>query len=154
MPRYRVACPPQEEIFLSSTDLFQFYPKLAYIYDLFKGLKLKSSQSLSITRSNSLKMSDPTQNHQEKTIIVTHQKSQSNGTGTAGFVLALIALFFGWIPLAGWLLWFLGMILSFIGVFKKPRGLAIAGLVISFIGIILLIFLFAGLAFLGTTQAL
>lgn len=74
----------------------------------------------------------------QQTIIV--QEKKSNGIGTAGFVLSLIALFTGWIPALGWLLWALGAILSFVGVFKSPRGLAIAGLVISFIGIIILVF--------------
>ena len=59
-------------------------------------------------------------------------------------VLALIALFLGWVPVLGWILWLLGLILSFIGVFKKPKGLAIAGLVISLIGIIVLIVISAG----------
>ena len=67
----------------------------------------------------------------------------------AGFVLALIALFLGWVPVLGWVLWLLGLILSFVGIFKKPKGLAIAGLVISLLGLILLIFVFAGLAAIG-----
>jgi len=90
-------------------------------------------------------------NTQGQTIIVTQKENSSNGIGTAGFVLSLISLFLGWIPFIGWLLWVLGVIFSFIGVFKKPRGLAIAGLIISFIGIILLIFVFASLAILGAS---
>lgn len=35
----------------------------------------------------------------------------------------------------------LGLIFSLIGVFRTPRGLSIAGLVISFLGLILLIVL-------------
>jgi hypothetical protein len=42
-------------------------------------------------------------------------------------------------PVFGWILWLLGLILSFVGVFKSPKGLAIAGLVISLLGLILLI---------------
>jgi hypothetical protein len=77
---------------------------------------------------------------QGQTIIVNQQQAPiSNGVGTAGFVLALIAVFLGWIPILGWILWFLGLILSFVGIFKQPKGLAIAGLVISLIGLILLI---------------
>jgi hypothetical protein len=41
--------------------------------------------------------------------------------------------------------WFLGALFSFIGIFKKPRGLAIAGLVISFIGIIILLAFFGAI---------
>jgi len=84
------------------------------------------------------------QSSQGQTIIINQQQKKSNGLGTAGFVLALIALFLGWVPVLGWILWLLGLIFSFIGVFKKPKGLAIAGLVISLIGIIVLIVIFAG----------
>ena len=63
--------------------------------------------------------------------------NRSNGLGTAGFVLALLGFIFGWIPFIGFLLWLLGLIFSFIGVFSQPRGLAIAGLVISVIDFIL-----------------
>lgn len=103
-----------------------------------------------ITKPNELKNDNQSQG---QTIIVNQQKSESNGTGTAGFVLALIALFLGWIPILGWILWLLGLILSFVGIFRKPKGLAIAGLVVSLIGIILLIFIFAGLAALGTAAS-
>jgi hypothetical protein len=86
---------------------------------------------------------------QGQTIIINQQKNQSNGAGIAGFILALISLFIGWVPILGWLFWFLGLVLSFIGIFRKPRGLAIAGLIISLLGLILLLFIFAGLALLG-----
>ena len=74
-----------------------------------------------------------------QTIIVNQQSQQSNGVGTGGFVLSLIALFLCWIPVFNWILWALGLILSFAGVFKKPRGLAIAGLVISLIAVIIIV---------------
>jgi len=44
-----------------------------------------------------------------------------------------------WVPIFGWIMWFLGLVFSFCGLFKQPRGLAIAGLVISLIGLIILI---------------
>ena len=81
-----------------------------------------------------------------KTIIINQVQKKSNGIGTAGFVLAIIALFLGWIPLLGWIMWLLGLIFSFIGVFKSPKGLSIAGLIISFIGIIILIVVFGAFA--------
>ena len=81
-----------------------------------------------------------------QTIIINQQENRSNGAGTTGFVLALIALFLGWVPVLGWIIWVLGAIFSFVGVFKSPKGMAIAGLVISFIGIILLTVVFAGIA--------
>ena len=86
------------------------------------------------------------QNQSGQTIIINQQENRSNGAGTTGFVLALIALFLGWIPVLGWILWILGAIFSFVGVMKTPKGMAIAGLVISFIGIILLTVVFAGVA--------
>lgn len=85
------------------------------------------------------------QENSSQTIIIKQDEKKSNGIGTAGFVLALIALFLGWIPVLGWIIWLLGLILSFVGVFKTPKGLSIAGLVISLIGIILLIVVFGAI---------
>lgn len=82
------------------------------------------------------------QEQPKQTVIIQSSVSRSNGLGTAGFVLALIALFLGWIPVLGWIVWLLGLIFSACGVSKVPRGLAIAGLVISLIGVILLLFVF------------
>ncbi len=79
------------------------------------------------------------QSQSGQTIVINQTEKQSNGIGTAGFVLAIIAIFLGWIPVLGWIIWLLGLIFSFVGIFKKPKGLAIAGLVISLIGVILLI---------------
>ena len=81
------------------------------------------------------------QNASGQTIIINQQENakKSNGVGTAGFVLAIIGLFFGWVPALGWIIWILGLILSFVGVFRKPKGLAIAGLVISLISLIFLV---------------
>ncbi len=60
-----------------------------------------------------------------QTIIINQQERRStNGLGTAGFILAL-----------------LGLIFSFVGIFRTPRSLAVAGLVISCIALIVLIIL-------------
>lgn len=64
---------------------------------------------------------------------------KKNGLGTAGFVLALIGLFTSWVPVLGWIVWFLGAALSVVGIFRVPKGLAIAGTVISFIDLIILV---------------
>ncbi len=88
-------------------------------------------------------------NNDKNTIIIQQPKNNSNGIGMAGFVLSLIALFLGWIPIIGWILWVLGLVLSFVGLFSRPRGFAIAGLVISLIGVFLFIFVFASLAILS-----
>lgn len=99
-------------------------------------------------------MTNENQNHESQsgqTVIINQSTKKSNGIGTAGFVLALIAVFLGWVPVLGWIIWLLGLILSFVGVFKEPKGMAIAGLVISLIGIILLLTVFG--AILGGAAA-
>lgn len=73
------------------------------------------------------------------TVYIQQSEQHSNGLGTAGFVLALIALFTSIIPFVDWVVWFLGALFSFIGLFRQPRGLAIAGFIISFIGIIIIL---------------
>ena len=80
------------------------------------------------------------------TVIVNQTEKKSNGLGTAGFVLALCGIFFSWIPGFNWVLWALGFIFSFVGIFRKPKGLAIAGLVISCLDLIILIALIGTLA--------
>lgn len=76
-----------------------------------------------------------------QTVYVNVDK-KSNGIGVAGFIIALLAFVFCWVPILDFILWFLGALFSFIGIFKRPRGLAITGLVISFIGIIVLLIFF------------
>lgn len=66
-------------------------------------------------------------------------ESPKNTMGLTGFIISIIALFTGWLPVIGWLIWALGALLSIIGLFKKPRGFAIAGTVISFIVVIILL---------------
>ena len=81
---------------------------------------------------------------QQPTTVIVQQ--QSNGLGKSGFICALLGLFFGWVPGIGWILWILGTVLSFLGLFKAPRGMAFAGLIISFIDIIILLFIIGGIA--------
>lgn len=81
-----------------------------------------------------------------QTIIIQQPSRQSNGTGTAGFILALISLVLSWVPGVGWIVWFLGFLLSFIGMFRTPRGLAIAGFIISIIDLIILLVFVGALA--------
>ncbi|ATA86927.1 hypothetical protein [Capnocytophaga gingivalis] len=78
----------------------------------------------------------------KQTIIIQQPASKSNGIGTAGFVLALAALVLVWAPILNSILWLLGLILSGVGVTKQPRGLAIAGLCISLIGLVVLLTIF------------
>ena len=81
----------------------------------------------------------PNPNPQPQTIIIEREPEQKNGLGLAGFILALIGLFLDWIPVLGWLIWLLGAIFSIIGLFKQPRGFAIAGTILSFLGFIILL---------------
>ena len=81
-----------------------------------------------------------------QTIIIQQPSRQSNGTGTAGFILALISLILSWVPGVGWIVWFLGFLLSFIGMFRTPRGLAIAGFIMSIIDLIILLVFVGALA--------
>lgn len=78
---------------------------------------------------------------------------QKNGLGTAGFVLALIGVFTSWVPVLGWVVWLLGAVLSVIGVFRVPRGLAIAGTVLSFIDLILLLAVVSACSAVGVGAA-
>lgn len=70
---------------------------------------------------------------------VIFAERSSNGLGVAGFVFAILGLLLFWIPILGWIIWFLGGLFSFIGLFKAPRGLAIAGFILSFIDLILIL---------------
>lgn len=72
------------------------------------------------------------------TTVIVNQ-NPSNGMGTAGFVFALLSFLVSWVPVVGFIVWFLGFVFSFIGIFKSPRGLAIAGLILSLIDFIFLI---------------
>lgn len=79
-------------------------------------------------------------------VVVNQIGQQSNGLGTAGFILALISLILCWLPGVNGVVWFLGMLFSFIGLFKSPRGLAIAGFIISWIDLILLLTIVGSIA--------
>ena len=65
-----------------------------------------------------------------------------NPLGTAGFALSLVALVVGWFPVGGWIVWVVGAIFSTIGIFRKPRGLAIAVACISFFWLIIFVLIF------------
>ena len=80
----------------------------------------------------------------QTTVIVNERKS--NGIGTAGFVFALLGIILSWVPVVDFVIWFLGLLFSFIGLFKAPRGLAITGFLLSIIGIIIIIAIFGSIA--------
>lgn len=66
-------------------------------------------------------------------------KKEKNNVGLAGFIISLIALFYGWIPIFGWMIWFAGFILCLIGLAKYPKALAISGLIISVFSILFIL---------------
>ena len=72
-------------------------------------------------------------------VIVQQIERKTNGSGTAGFVIALISAIVFWLPFVSQILWVFGLIFSFIGLFKRPRGLAIAGFIISFVNLIVIL---------------
>ena len=59
------------------------------------------------------------------TTTVVVEGGRSNGLGTAGFIIALLGLVFCWVPFVDFILWFLGLIFSFIGMFKPEFGISI-----------------------------
>lgn len=81
---------------------------------------------------------------QYTTINVQTPATDKNNIGIAGFVLAILGVVFCWVPVLSWILWILGAIFSLIGLRKEPRGLAIAGTVITFIDLILLLVVITG----------
>jgi len=91
-------------------------------------------------KDNPLYLINPAfQRSKQPQVIVKQIEKKTNGVGTAGFVVALIGVLFSWLPGANLILWFLGLLLSFIGIFKRPRGLAVAGIIISIFNIISII---------------
>ena len=58
-----------------------------------------------------------------------------NGFGNAGLTLSILGLVFLWLPVADVILWLLGFVFSFIGVFNRPRGKAVAGLINSVVSV-------------------
>ena len=60
--------------------------------------------------------------------------------------ISLVALFASVLPVARWIVWVLGLIFSIIGLSKKPRGFAVAGLIISGVSLLLILLLLGVLA--------
>lgn len=60
---------------------------------------------------------------------------QKNPVGTIGFFLTIASIVFGWIPVTFLMIIFglvglAGLVMSIIGMFKKPNGLPLIGLII------------------------
>lgn len=65
--------------------------------------------------------------------------TQTNGMGIAGFICSIASVILCWSTFTGVVLWLLGLTFSAIGMSQRPRGLAIAGLIISLISFLLFI---------------
>ena len=78
------------------------------------------------------------------------EPKQRNGIGLTGFILSLVCLFTSWAPGLNLVMWILGLVFSAVGVFRKPKGFAIAGLIISMISILIIILLAAVIGELGS----
>ena len=83
---------------------------------------------------------------QDEKVIIINNQEKSNGCATSGFVFAILGLLLGWIPVVGWTIWFIGLVLCIIGLFKTPRGLAIVGLIITFIDYFIIMAIVGGIA--------
>ena len=55
----------------------------------------------------------------------------TNIWGIIGFVVSIVSICSGWFYFLGWLPWAVGLVISFIAVFRPPRAFAIAGLSVS-----------------------
>ncbi|MEQ8770774.1 MAG: type II secretion system protein GspG [Phycisphaerales bacterium] len=85
--------------------------------------------------------------HTPQPTVVVH-RSESNGLGLAGFICSLIGLLScGALFPVG----LVGLALSFFGMFKRPRGLAIAGFVI---GLVANLWIIVAVVFVGFSAIL
>lgn len=81
--------------------------------------------------------------------LMNQQLNQTNKIGQIGLILSIAAIIVSFIPFLNfisWLVWIGGLVCSIIGLTKKPKGMAIAGLIISLLGIIIMLFLVAMIA--------
>ncbi len=78
---------------------------------------------------------------EQREVELTADKS-SNVLGRVGFIMSIVALLLGWIDILGWILWALGAFFSVLGMFRKNRGLAIAGIIISIVAFLVIFFIY------------
>lgn len=79
---------------------------------------------------------------------VTVDAPRSNTAGIVGFIFAVLGLLLCWAPVANFIVWFIGFLASIIGLFKKPRGLAITGFLLSLIDVIIIVALIGSIGIL------
>ena len=71
------------------------------------------------------------------------EQRKKNGIGLTGFIMSIVCLVTSWAPGLNIVMWILGLVFSAVGVFRKPKGFAIAGLTISMISLLVIILLAA-----------
>jgi len=64
---------------------------------------------------------------------------ETNSMGLSGFILSIVAFLLFWTPIIGGILWILGLVFSCVGLAKRPKKFAIAGLIISLVGLLVFI---------------
>ena len=85
-------------------------------------------------------------------VAVPAQPRKSSGMAIAGLIMGIFALVLCWVPVVNWILGLLGLIFSIIGIAKKnggAKGAAIAGLILTILGVVLSVVVFG--AILGTS---
>ena len=85
-------------------------------------------------------------------VAVPAQPRKSSGMAIAGLIMGIFALVLCWFPGVNWILGLLGLIFSIIGIAKKnggAKGAAIAGLILTILGVVLSVVVFG--AILGTS---
>ena len=91
------------------------------------------------------------ENNSEQKIYVQHEiKKTTNGIGIAGFITSIFGLILFCVPIISTVFWLLGVVLSIIGMTRKPKSLAIAGLIISSVSFLLWILSLIGLLSLSS----
>ena len=81
-------------------------------------------------------------------IMPPQQPKNSNPMGIAGLICSILAYLFSFIGLQ-LLFWPLGLVFSIIGLFKKPKSSAWAGLILSILYVIITIIMLLLLIFVG-----
>ena len=77
----------------------------------------------------------------------------NNPIGLVGFITSVVAIFLVLLPIVNLIIWLTGLILSsIIGMSKKPKTLAVAGLIISGVTFLVLIVIIACIVFLATNS--
>ena len=100
-----------------------------------------------IKNNHTMENTETIQNVQNaQDVILVREESQKNTAASVGLVCALIGLLLGWVPGLGCVMWLTGLVGSIVGLYKAPRGKAIAGLIISFIDLIILVAVIGSIA--------